>query len=82
MLVAGEEGKGTRRDRYKRSGSDFSKSNRIITEKNAKHARGLGKACYLCGKSISKVPYFSHLSGGSHHIHYYHFECAKKVNFL
>lgn len=62
--------------------SDFSKSNRLITKKNSKHARGIGKLCYFCGKAISDVPYFSHLSGGSHHMHYYHYDCAKKINFL
>ena len=61
---------------------DLSKSNRLITEKNLKHGRGLGKQCYLCGKTILAVPYFAHLSGGSHRMHYYHYDCAKKVNFL
>ena len=60
----------------------LSKGNRIITEKNSKMARGVGKACYECGKEISGLPYFSHLSGGSHRIHYYHFECARKINFI
>lgn len=60
----------------------LSKGNRIINAKNSKMARGLGKACYECGKEISTIPYFSHLSGGSHRIHYYHLECAKKINFV
>ncbi|MDG6996338.1 MAG: hypothetical protein JRN52_10485 [Nitrososphaerota archaeon] len=60
----------------------FSKSNRVITERNSKNGRGLGKMCYLCGETIVSVPYFSHLSGGSHRIHYYHLKCAEKVNFL
>ena len=60
----------------------LSKSNRVITAKNSKNGRGIGKACYMCGKTIVSVPYFSHLSGGSHRVHYYHLECAEKINFL
>ncbi|MDG7000867.1 MAG: hypothetical protein JRN15_17375 [Nitrososphaerota archaeon] len=58
------------------------KTNRVVTGKNSRVGRGLGQHCYLCGKLIEKLPYFSHLSGGAHRMHYYHIECAKKVNLL
>jgi hypothetical protein len=58
------------------------KTNRVVTGKNSRKGRGLGKPCYLCGKEINQFPYFSHLSSGARRIHYYHFECARRIHLL
>ena len=57
------------------------KTNKVITS-NSRRARGFGNPCNLCHKPIEEFPYFSHLSGGSHTVHYYHFKCAKKIHLL
>ncbi|MGI0092369.1 MAG: hypothetical protein ACREBS_11740 [Nitrososphaerales archaeon] len=65
-----------------KTGYRFPKTNRVVTGNNSRKGKGLGKPCYLCRELIDGFPYFSHLSGGSHHTHYYHVACAKKIHMM
>jgi hypothetical protein len=58
---------------------NFPKSKRLIFD--SKHGHGLGKKCHLCQVVVSEFPYFSHYLARTR-THYYHFNCAKKIDFI